>query len=95
MPSRRSFLASLGALALPGQSSPLFVEIPPSASGITWRHDNAMSPQRYMPEAIGPGCAIFDYDGDGWMDLFFVNSGPSVFYQPQGTPPRSALYRNN
>lgn len=93
--SRRAFLASLGALALPGQPAPLFVEVPPATSGISWRHDNAMSDKRYMPEAIGPGCAIFDFDGDGWMDLFFVNSGASVFYQPKGPAPRCALYKNN
>ncbi|MGH9881364.1 MAG: FG-GAP repeat domain-containing protein, partial [Pyrinomonadaceae bacterium] len=40
------------------------------------------------------GCAFFDYDNDGWMDIYLVNSGPSDFY----TPPiqlKNALYRNN
>src|SRR5262245_30140468 len=47
---------------------PLFEEIPPSASGITWTHENARSPQRFLPESLGPGCAFLDYDNDGWMD---------------------------
>ena len=34
-----------------------------------------MSPERYLPETIGPGVAFFDYDNDGWMDIFLVNSG--------------------
>ena len=43
---------------------------------------------------MGPGVAIFDYDNDGWMDLYFVNSGPADFFQP-AKPLRNALYRNN
>jgi enediyne biosynthesis protein E4 len=72
----------------------LFEEIPPSASGIEWVHENAMSPQRYLPETMGPGCAFFDFDNDGWMDIYLVNSGPCDFFQPT-KPPRNALYRNN
>ncbi|MDX2266896.1 MAG: CRTAC1 family protein [Bryobacter sp.] len=92
---RRSFLGALATVPLVGQApTPVFQEIPPEKSGIHWVHDSARSPQRYMPEAIGPGCAVFDFDNDGWMDLFFVNSGPSVFYQPK-TAPQHALYKNN
>ncbi len=72
----------------------MFEEIPPSASGITWVHENAMSDNRYLPETMGPGVAFFDYDNDGWMDLFMVNSGPCDFYKP-ATPLRNALYKNN
>lgn len=75
-------------------SKPLFVEVPSSASGITWVHENAMSPSRYLPEALGPGCAFLDFDNDGWMDVFLVNSGPSDFWRPT-KPVRNALYKNN
>jgi len=44
-------------------------------SGITWVHNNAQSAARHLPETIGPGGAFFDYDNDGWLDIFFVNSG--------------------
>lgn len=93
-------LASLtgAALAAPRgfaqKPEPLFVEIPPSVSGITWVHDNAMSPTRYLPETLGPGCAFLDFDNDGWMDIFLVNSGPSDFWKPT-QPVRNALYKNN
>jgi len=53
-----------------------------------------MSPQRYLPEALGPGCAFLDFDNDGWMDIFLVNSGPSDFWKPT-KPVRNALYKNN
>jgi hypothetical protein len=68
--------------------------MPPAASGIAWVHENAMSPSRFLPEALGPGCAFLDYDNDGWMDIFLVNSGPSDFWKPT-KPVRNALYRNN
>ena len=48
----------------------------------------------YMPEVVGPGCAFFDYDNDGWMDIFLVNSGPCDFWKP-AKPVHNALYRNN
>jgi enediyne biosynthesis protein E4 len=72
----------------------IFEEIPSSQSGITWIHQNGKSKQRYLPEMTGAGIAIFDYNNDGWMDVFLVNSGPSRFYRPSGQL-HAALYRNN
>lgn len=93
--SRRRFLHLLPApLFAQPQTKPLFEEIPPTKSGITWTHENAISEARHMPEAIGPGCAFFDFDNDGWMDIYLVNSGPSDFYKPS-KPLRNALYKNN
>jgi hypothetical protein len=92
-------IGGLGA-ALPfgrtalGAAPPVFEEIPSSASGLTWVHENAMSPDRYLPETMGPGMAFFDYDNDGWMDVLMVNSGPADFYTPP-SPLKHALYRNN
>jgi hypothetical protein len=99
---RRRFLGALGAAgaglmlprpAFPGAAPP-FEEVPASASGIRFVHENARSPERYLPETMGPGCAFLDYDNDGWMDVYLVNSGPCDFFQPK-TPLRNALYRNN
>jgi hypothetical protein len=98
------FLATL-LLALPpaqepafGQKMPnavvTFEEVPARASGITWTHDNARSAERYLPETVGAGCAFLDYDGDGWMDIYLVNSGASDFFTPRA-PLKNALYRNN
>src|SRR6266513_1782053 len=103
--SRRGFLRfglALGAakalrisgLGSEASGAPLFLDVPPSSSGIEWVHENAMSPSRYLPEALGPGCAFLDFDNDGWMDIFLVNSGPSDFWKPT-KPVRNALYKNN
>ena len=103
--SRRSsgglaLLVALLHLAAPAagqptaQPKPLFVEVPPSSSGIDWVHENAKSATHYLPETMGSGAAFLDYDSDGWMDIYLVNSGPSDFFKPRA-PLRNALYRNN
>src|SRR5438105_2115875 len=103
--SRRGFLrlgmgagaANLLKLSLQSQTpshAPLFSEVLSEASGIRWVHENAMSENHFLPEALGPGCAFLDYDNDGWMDIFLVNSGPSDFWTPT-KPVRNALYKNN
>jgi hypothetical protein len=73
---------------------PTFEQVPPAKSGITWIHTAGKSPEKYLPETSGAGCAFFDYDNDGWMDIYLVNSGPCDFYSPPA-PLRNALYRNN
>jgi len=101
---RRDFLRTIaGSLALPAFSQlawaapqPLypFTEIPSTTSGITWKHIAGHSPQKYLPETTGAGCAFLDYDNDGWMDIYLVNSGRCDFFNPN-PPLRNALYRNN
>ncbi len=73
---------------------PLFEEIPSAKSGISWRHVNGRSAEYYIPETTGAGCAFLDYDNDGWMDIYLVNSGKCDFYSPE-PPLRNALYKNN
>jgi len=77
-----------------GTAPPLFLEVPPKSSGITFVHDAAMSPRRHLPETMGAGVAFIDYDNDGWMDLYLVNSGRCDFYTPSKHV-CNALYKNN
>jgi hypothetical protein len=99
-PSRRQFIALVAASTLAPfrrgstAAAPLFEQIPSAVSGISWVHENAMSSNRYLPETMGPGVAFFDYDNDGWMDIFMVNSGAADFYKP-AVPLKNALYKNN
>lgn len=83
------------AFALLGASpEPIsFVAVPQAKSGISWRHDNTKSRDRHLPETVGGGVAVLDYDNDGWQDLYFVNSGKADFHSPV-KPLRNALYRN-
>src|SRR5438067_7268897 len=93
-------LAACGAASLcvtqtaAGEPEPLFVQVPSAQTGISWVHENAMSPNHYLPETLGPGCAFVDFDNDGWMDIYLVNSGPCDFWKPS-MPIRNALYKNN
>ena len=85
---------SLRGAATGGQRLPVFEEIPGSASGITWVHTAGKSAAKHLPETSGAGCAFFDFDNDGWMDVYLVNSGKCDLYDPP-RPLRNALYRNN
>jgi hypothetical protein len=64
-------------------------------AGIRFRHTSGASGKKLLPETMGPGCAFFDYDGDGHPDLLLVNSCPWPGSETPGTPaPTPALYRN-
>jgi hypothetical protein len=80
--------------AHPARRAEVFEQIAASKSGITWAHTAGKSPEKHLPETSGAGCAFLDYDNDGWMDIYLVNSGKCDFYEP-ARPLRNALYRNN
>src|SRR5437588_1488765 len=50
--------------------------------------------KKYIIETTGTGAAIFDYDNDGWPDIFIVN-GTTLGGFPTGEAPTNHLYRNN
>jgi hypothetical protein len=64
------------------------------AAGITFMQDATASDQKYYLETMGTGVAWIDYDQDGLMDLYFVQSAATDVYKPLH-PLRSALYHNN
>jgi len=65
-----------------------------SEAGINFRHENGASPDKYFPEIMGGGVLIFDYDNDGWPDVFFVNGGSFVDAAAAGRA-RHRLYHND
>jgi enediyne biosynthesis protein E4 len=64
-----------------------------AAAGIRFTHVNGAFGEKYLPETMGSGVVVLDYDGDGWPDLFFVNS--TTWPGRPGTGALPALYRNN
>ncbi|MBC8236431.1 VCBS repeat-containing protein, partial [bacterium] len=65
-----------------------------SQSGIRFQHEDGRSGNRYFLETLGAGAAWFDYDKDGYLDIYFVN-GADLPGMSSPVPPTNALYRNN
>ncbi|MBK5298230.1 MAG: CRTAC1 family protein [Vicinamibacteria bacterium] len=82
-----------------GSGGPWFDEVAGQA-GLRFVHDNGATGQYYMPEMMGSGVAVFDYDNDGDLDVFLVQSRP---LEPVGDRPRAGdrprrghrLFRND
>lgn len=70
-----------------------FTDIRKSA-GITFVQDSTQTEEKYYLETMGTGVAWIDYDQDGLMDLFLVQSAATDIYTPPH-PLRCALYHNN
>ena len=117
MLDRRSFLfgllASNGAVArLLAQAAkhsstssrpglPSFVDVT-ARSGIKFKNNASHTSEKYLIETMGGGVAMFDYNGDGLLDLFFVNGAALGDPMPAGKVPDKSdpkfwnrLYRNN
>jgi hypothetical protein len=62
-------------------------------AGITFKHISDPS-KRYIVESMSGGVVLFDYDRDGWLDIYFTNA-PSVDMALRGEKSHGALYRNN
>ena len=73
-------------------SAPLFEDVTGRA-GISWKHFNGESTDRFLVEIATGGLAFLDFDQDGRLDLFLVNSGETPRGRSQH-PVRNALYRN-
>ena len=63
-----------GAAPSPSASEPLFVESA-AATGLVFTHVNGATGKYYLPEMMGAGVALFDFDNDGDLDVFVVQSG--------------------
>jgi hypothetical protein len=109
-PSRRAFLrmlgASAGGLLVPMPGAPVLLAANASvptvftdvtaAAGLKHARNVSGSPEdkQLLLEEMGCGVAFFDYDNDGWLDVFLVN-GTSLDPTVRDTRPTSHLFRNN
>ena len=62
-------------------------------AGITFKHTSDPA-KKYIVESMSGGVILFDYDRDGWLDVYFTNA-PSVETAVKGQKSRGALYHNN
>ncbi len=85
-------IAGFAAMGPAPVSSPVQFKDVTAAAGIHFKHNAGKTGKKYLPETMGAGVAIFDYNGDGKPDILFVNSRD---FQPHGRKSICALYRNN
>jgi enediyne biosynthesis protein E4 len=84
------------AIAAETDVSPVDLRDITDATGITFVHTDGSSGRRYIVETVASGLATFDYDGDGLIDIYFLNGAPlrGCPVDPDD-PPINRLYRNN
>jgi hypothetical protein len=58
-------------------------------------HKSGAADKRYILESPSGGVALFDYDNDGWLDVYLVNGSTLDALKGKERPPRAALFRNN
>ena len=63
-------------------------------TAITFTHTDGSSGRHYIVESVSSGLALFDYDNDGDVDIYFLNGAPLKGTKVR-TPPKNALYRND
>jgi len=83
------FLIALTAMAAENAPGPPghFVDIT-TAAGIQFMHKASPTSRKYLPETMGSGVALFDYDNDGLLDIYFVNGAPIADPTAPGTIPK-------
>jgi hypothetical protein len=95
-------LVLLGDVKSPADTSTvvIFDDIARQA-GVNFRHQKSGTSRKYLIESITGGVAMFDYDGDGWLDLYFVNGAELKDPMKAGQAPNKSkpqfwnrLYRN-
>jgi enediyne biosynthesis protein E4 len=74
-------------------ASPIVMHDVTNATGIDFVHTDGSSGQRYIPETVTAGLATFDYDGDGLIDIYFLNGAP-LQGATSSQAPKNSLWRN-
>ncbi len=84
-----------GPLSAAESNSPIQLRDVTRQTGITFVHTDGSSGRRYIVETVSSGLATIDFNGDGKIDILFLNGAPLPGSPATTPPPRNALYRND
>jgi enediyne biosynthesis protein E4 len=85
LPGRQAFKAPDQPKPLPGK----FTDAT-AALGLHFQYSASHTAKHYLPETMGAGVALFDYDNDGRLDIFLVNGAPLTVATPKGSIPEKS-----
>jgi hypothetical protein len=73
----------------------VFHDISQKAGLTNWHHKMGTPQKDFIIEVSGSGVALFDYDNDGWLDIYMVNGSTYEAVDGKAEPPHAALFHNN
>jgi tetratricopeptide (TPR) repeat protein len=82
-----------GGSAPGGDQPQIRFEDASTQAGIVYRYDCGASRRLFLADTMGGGVGLLDYDGDGWLDIYFVG-GCSIPWDEKNPPRPNRLYRN-
>src|ERR1035441_10103178 len=84
-------LSALGSTVL----GPITFEEIAGKAGVHFTSNGSPTPLKHQPETLLAGVAVFDYDGDGYLDIYFVNGAHMPSLVKEGPSYKNRLFRNN
>ena len=91
----RRLLLPIAALAAPPAAGPIVFEELAGRSGLRFVTDSSPTPNKNQPETMVAGVALFDYDNDGYLDVYLVNGAAIPSLRKVSPKYWNRLFHNN